>query len=168
MVFNLLHRRRRRRQKRRQLSSLLFWGMELFHSMPHNKFTAIMICRNGRIEKWTVGGKMEDLPDHTTPNHHPPKLDVFPKCFLQIILMLVLLVWYSSMSHKQQGQLLPYPLSYSSFMICWFVVFGLVAFLKETAQSEVGANKCPVPEKTSRFRGLRTRRIRGFGMILTC
>ena len=39
-----------------------------------------MICRNGRIEKWTVGGKMEDLPDHTTPNHHPPKLDVFPKC----------------------------------------------------------------------------------------
>ena len=30
--------------------------------------------------------KMNDHPIHTSPNHHPPKLDVLPKTFLQIIL----------------------------------------------------------------------------------
>ena len=29
---------------------------------------------------------MDDLPVHTTPNHHPPKMDVLPKKFRQIIL----------------------------------------------------------------------------------
>ena len=36
--------------------------------------------RNGYFET------MDDLPVHTTPNHHPPKLDVLPKTILQIIL----------------------------------------------------------------------------------
>ena len=30
--------------------------------------------------------KLDDLPVHTTPNLHPPKMDVIPKTFLQIIL----------------------------------------------------------------------------------
>ena len=29
---------------------------------------------------------MDDLPVHTTPNHHPPKMEVLPKTFLQSIL----------------------------------------------------------------------------------
>ena len=29
---------------------------------------------------------MEDYPVYTTPNHQPPKIDVLPKTFLQIIL----------------------------------------------------------------------------------
>ena len=33
--------------------------------------------RNGCIEK------MDDLPLHTTPNHHPPKVVALPKPFLQ-------------------------------------------------------------------------------------
>ena len=28
-------------------------------------------------------GKMDDHPVHTTPSHHPPKMDVPPKIFLQ-------------------------------------------------------------------------------------
>ena len=43
---------------------------------------------NRRTVAWRNGcfGNMDDHPVHTTPNHHPPKMDVLPKTFLQIIL----------------------------------------------------------------------------------
>ena len=30
--------------------------------------------------------KMDDYPVYTTPDHHPPEMDVLPKTFLQIII----------------------------------------------------------------------------------
>ena len=41
--------------------------------------------------------QLDDLPVYTTPNRYPPKLDVFPKNVLQIILAAKWLVWHSSM-----------------------------------------------------------------------
>ena len=38
-------------------------------------------------------GKMDDLLVHTTPNHHPPKMDILPKTFRPIILASKQLVW---------------------------------------------------------------------------
>ena len=70
----------------KQRSALLFGGQNWFNSLPQYRFCARMIWRNGHgwIEKWTLGGmdaseQLDDLPVHTTPNHHPPKVDVFPK-----------------------------------------------------------------------------------------
>ena len=70
----------------KQRSALLFGGQNWFNSLPQYRFCARMIWRNGHgwIEKWTLGGMdasehLDDLPVHTTPNHHPPKVDVFPK-----------------------------------------------------------------------------------------
>ena len=57
-------------QKRRQRSSLLLGGQKWFNSLPHYRFSARMIWRNGLIEKYTLGrmctsGKMDDLLVHT-------------------------------------------------------------------------------------------------------
>ena len=43
---------------------------------------------NRRTETWQNGcfRKINDHPGHATPNHHPPKMDVLPKTFHQIIL----------------------------------------------------------------------------------
>ena len=57
---------------------------------------------------------MDDLPVHTTPNHHPPKMEVLPKTFLQNILAAKLLVRHSSTSPKQQRRPLP-SILYKSF-----------------------------------------------------
>ena len=40
------------------------------------------------MDTWRKGyfGKVDDLPVHTTTNHHPFKVDVLPKTFLYIIL----------------------------------------------------------------------------------
>ena len=51
-----------------------------------------------------------------TPNHHPPKMDVLPTIFLQIILASQWLVQHSNTSPKQQQRLLPSLLSDSSAM----------------------------------------------------
>ena len=47
---------------------------------------------------WRNGcfGKMDDRPVHTVPNHHPTKMDVLPKAFVQIILAANGLVRHSS------------------------------------------------------------------------
>ena len=83
-------------------------------------------------------GKMDDLPIHATSNHHllkmdvppdnwmifqftphhPPKMDVFPKTFLQIILAAKWLVQHSSTSPKQQRRPLLSRL-YKSFFSGW-------------------------------------------------
>ena len=59
-------------------------------------------------------GKMDDLPVHTTANHHALKMDDLQQTFLQIILAAKLLVRHSSTSPKQQLWPLP-PLLYKSF-----------------------------------------------------
>ena len=41
---------------------------------------------------------MDDLPVHTTSNLHPPKMEVLPKNFLQIILAAKRLVGHSKTS----------------------------------------------------------------------
>ena len=33
--------------------------------------------------------RMDDLPVHTTPNHHPPKMEVFSKLFFIILAIIV-------------------------------------------------------------------------------
>ena len=40
------------------------------------------------MDTWRNGcfGKWDDHPVPTPPNYHPPKMDVLPKSFLQIIL----------------------------------------------------------------------------------
>ena len=42
--------------------------------------------------------KMDDLPDHTTTNNHPLKMDVRPTTFLQIILAAKWIVRHASTS----------------------------------------------------------------------
>ena len=60
--------------------------------------------------------KMDDLPVNTTPNHHPHKMDVLPKTFLQIILAANWLVRHSIPSPKQKRRPLPSLLAVSSSM----------------------------------------------------
>ena len=88
-------------QKRKQRSSLLFMSQNWFNSLPHYRLSARMIWRNGWIEKWTLGGMDASekwMIFHFTPqkNHHPPKTDVLPKYFLQIILAAKWIVRHSS------------------------------------------------------------------------
>ena len=51
--------------------------------------------------------QIDDHPVHSTPNHHPPKMDILHKKFLQIILSAKWLVQHSSMSPNQQRRPLP-------------------------------------------------------------
>ena len=60
--------------------------------------------------------KMDDHLVHTTPNHHPLKLDVFPKTFLQILLAAKSLVQHSSSFPNQQWRSLPFLLRDSYWM----------------------------------------------------
>ena len=88
-----------------------------------------MIWRKGwielRLHRWNgCFGKMDDHPDHTTPNHHPPKMDVLPKTFLRIILAAKGLVRHSSTCPKQQRWHLPF-----SLFLILFYLFAL-AFWK--------------------------------------
>ena len=41
------------------------------------------------MDTWQNGcmGKLDNPPVHTTPNHHPTKMDILPKAFFQIILV---------------------------------------------------------------------------------
>ena len=58
---------------------------------------------------------MDDHLFPSIPNHHPCKMDVLPKTFLQIILDANWLVWHTFPSPKQQRRPLLSPLSLSSF-----------------------------------------------------
>ena len=85
---------------------------------------------------------MYDHLVHTTPNHHPPKIDVLPKTFLKIILAAKWLVRHSSASPKQQRRPLPSLLSallrctlYSQQQLMWRdcnPAGGLVAYCLKT------------------------------------
>ena len=77
---------------------------------------------NRKRNTWRNGcfGKMDDLPVPTTTNHHPPKMDVLSKIFLQIFLAAKWLVQHSSTSPKQQQRPLPSLLSNSSSMSCQY------------------------------------------------
>ena len=59
---------------------------------------------------------MNDHLVHTTPNHHPPKIDVLPKTFFQIILFTKSVVQHSGMSPDQQRRPLPFLMSDSYSM----------------------------------------------------
>ena len=66
------------------------------------------------LEKWIIIHTV-----HTTPNHHPPKMDmdVLPKTYLQIILASKWLVRHSGIRPpNQQRRPLPSPLSDSCSM----------------------------------------------------
>ena len=71
------------------------------------------------MDAWQNGcfKKMDDHLAHTTPDQHPPKMDVLPKHFLHIILAAKLLVRHSSTSFKQQRRPLPSLLFVTSSMI---------------------------------------------------
>ena len=58
--------------------------------------------------------RMDDHLVHTTPNHHPPKMDVLPKTFLQIILAAKWLVRHSSTSPLPTATTFAFP----SVFIC--------------------------------------------------
>ena len=58
--------------------------------------------------------RMDDQQAHTTLNHHPPKMDVLQKTFLQIILAAKWLVRHSRTSPKHQRRPLPSLLPVSS------------------------------------------------------
>ena len=109
-MFALDSRHRKRDgQMSRQMSSLLFGGRNALNSMPHygHQHQDDLKKRiNRRADAWQNGcnRKMDDHLVHTTTNHHPPKMDVLPKTFLQIILAANWPVWPSSTSPKQQRQ----------------------------------------------------------------
>ena len=63
-------------------------------------------------------GKMDNLPVHSTPNHHPTKMDVLQKTVLPIILAAKFRVRHSSTTPKQQRQPLP-SLLCKSFFFGW-------------------------------------------------
>ena len=98
---------------------------------------------NRRTDAWQNGRfiKMFDHPFHTTPNHHPPKMDVLQKTFLQIILAAKWLVRHSSTSPNQQRRPLPYLLSVSSplaiLLDCFYIVY-IVCFSSDGGQAPRG------------------------------
>ena len=55
--------------------------------------------------------KIDDHPFHSIPYHHPTKMNVLPKTFVQIILAAKWLARHSSTSPNQQRRHLPYLLS---------------------------------------------------------
>ena len=65
--------------------------------------------------EWMLG-KMNELPVYITPNHHPPKMDAFPKTFHQIILAAKWQLQHSSTSPNSSDDLLPSLLSVSFSM----------------------------------------------------
>ena len=73
---------------------------------------------NRRTDAWQNAcfRKMDDHLVPITPIHHPSKLDVLPKHFIQIIFTAKWLVRHSILSTKQQRRPLPSLLSVSSSM----------------------------------------------------
>ena len=72
--------------------------------------------RNRRTDAWQNGcfRKIDNHLAHTTPNHHPSKMDILLKTFLRIIHAANWLVRHSILSPKQQRRPLPSLLSVSS------------------------------------------------------
>ena len=107
------------REKRRQMS-LLFGGRNWLNSWAHHhNDLKKRIIRITATYKNGCFGKIDDHPVHTITDHHPTKMDVRPKTFVQIILAAKLLVRHSSTCPNQQRWHLPSLLSLSFF-------FGLV------------------------------------------
>ena len=73
--------------------------------------------------------QIDDHPVHSTPNHHPPKMEILHKKFLQIILSAKWLVQHSSMSPNQQRRPLPsLPSDSFSMVLVLRIRFGARAF----------------------------------------
>ena len=96
------HKRRIKTEEKAKVVTAV-WGTELF------KFVATLaISHQDDLKKrmiritasWRNGcfGNMNDHPVQTIPNHHPTKMDVLPKPFVQIILAAKWLVRHSSTS----------------------------------------------------------------------
>ena len=83
-----------------------------------------MIWRKRLIEERTRGGmtvfeKWVIILYTPTPNQHPPKMDVLPKYFIQIILAVWQLVRHSNTSFKQQRRR-PFSSLLSDPSVCMF------------------------------------------------
>ena len=102
-------------QKQRQRSSLLVGGRNWFISLPHNRFSARMIWRDGCIEKWTFGGidALETLMIFQFTMHQTTTLQKW-MFFQKNVLAAKCLVRHSSTYPKQQQGPLP-SLLYRSF-----------------------------------------------------
>ena len=98
------------RQKEKQRSSLPWLGDRIECLTSHYSQDDLKKRMNWRTDTWVLW-KNKDHSVHTTPNSHPPKMDVLPKICLQIILA----------SPNQQRQLLPSLLSDSYFMPSGFL-----------------------------------------------
>ena len=100
-------RRRRIIHKRRSMVVAAAWETEWKKRM--NIITATWW--NGRFEKM-------DYLVHATPNHHPSKIDVLLKTFLQILLAAKWLVRHSSMFPNYQRRPLPSLLCIINLILC--------------------------------------------------
>ena len=78
-VRSVQHRRRINTEQQARVVAAV-WGTELI------QFLATLAILHKDDLKKRMNRKIDDHPVHTTPNHHPPKKDVLPKNFLQIIL----------------------------------------------------------------------------------
>ena len=89
-------------QKRRQRSSQLFGGKNWLNSLPHYRFSARIIWRNGWIEKRTINA-LEKLMTFYSSHYHPLKKvnRCSSKNFVQIILAAKWLLRHSSSSPTQ-------------------------------------------------------------------
>ena len=90
------------------------WGTELTQFLAALAVLHQDVGRKGLIEEWTLGGmdalcfgKMDDQPVHTTPYHHPTKITVHLKTFLQIILPAKWLMQHSSTSPNHHQCIYP-------------------------------------------------------------
>ena len=83
-----VHRRRIKIEDKTKVIGAI-WGTELIQFLA-----ALAIFHQDdlkkRMNRITANGGMDalidDHPLHTKPNHHPTKMDVLPKTFVQIIL----------------------------------------------------------------------------------
>ena len=114
-----LHRIRIR-EMGRQRSSLLVGGRHAAQ-YSHQRQDDLKKRMNRIMDTWWNGcfGKTDDHLVHTTPNHHPPKMDFLSKTVFQIILADKWLVRHSTMSPNHERRPLPSLLSY----ILWLLAF---------------------------------------------
>ena len=63
---------------------------------------------------------MDDHPVHTTPNHNPPKIDVLPKTFFQIILAAKSIVQHSIQLRPSIISDDLFGFSFCEILILWF------------------------------------------------
>ena len=107
------------------------WGTEL----PHWIFPTRMISKK-RINRIKATWMIIQFTPYT--NHHPIKMVVLPKTFVQIILAAKWLVRHSSTFPKQQRRPLPSLLSLSFFYAQQYTVYKLATCLQDDRQPPAG------------------------------